>query len=51
MPPTPKSPLKHKVKRAKDVIDFCKRKGIDYHIKFGTREEYNQKTENLFKGN
>jgi DNA repair photolyase len=29
-------------------IDFCKENGIEHHIKFGTKEEYNKKTERLF---
>jgi DNA repair photolyase len=34
---------------AKTVIDFCKEKGIEYHIKYGTQERDNKKTESLFK--
>jgi len=34
---------------ARKVIDFCKECGIDYHIKFGTRREYNRRTETLFE--
>jgi DNA repair photolyase len=37
-------------KRAKEVIDFCKDRGIDYHIKNGTQRKYNSITETLFKG-
>lgn len=33
---------------AKEVIEFCKKRGIDYHIKFGTRGEYNKETEDVF---
>ncbi|MBU1974883.1 MAG: radical SAM protein [Nanoarchaeota archaeon] len=33
---------------AKQVIEFCKRKGIDYHIKFGTQETFNKNTVGLF---
>lgn len=36
-------------KCADKVIKFCKKKNIDYHIKFGTRKKYNQKTEVIFK--
>ncbi len=31
------------------VIEFCKTNNIDYHIKFGTLMQYNQKTEVIFK--
>lgn len=34
---------------AKQVIDFCERKGIEYHIKHGTQEKNNKKTETIFK--
>ena len=34
---------------ASQVVEFCKRKNIGYHIKFGTQKEYNKKTERLFK--
>jgi DNA repair photolyase len=34
---------------AAQVIDFCKRKGIEYHIKHGTQEKDNKKTETIFK--
>lgn len=30
---------------AETVIKFCEKKGIDYHIKYGTQKEYNKKTE------
>jgi len=30
------------------VIEFCKTNNIDYHIKFGTLMQYNQKTEVIF---
>jgi len=33
---------------AKTVVDFCKNKNIDFHIKFGTQKKYNKKTEGLF---
>ncbi|MBU0758029.1 MAG: hypothetical protein KKF44_08205 [Nanoarchaeota archaeon] len=36
-------------KCADTVIDFCHSKNIEYHIKFGTKKEYNQKTEILFE--
>ena len=35
---------------AKQVIEFCKKNNIDYHIKFGTQQKYNEKTEVIFKG-
>jgi len=31
------------------VIEFCKKNNIDYHIKFGTLMQYNKKTEVIFK--
>lgn len=34
---------------AREVIEFCKKHGIDYHIKFGTQREYNRETEKMFK--
>ena len=34
---------------AKTVINFCKKNGIEYHIKYGTRQKYNRKTENLLR--
>ncbi len=33
------------------VIDFCKRNKINYHIKYGTQEKDNRKTEIIFKTN
>jgi DNA repair photolyase len=36
-------------KQADRVINFCQRKGIDYHIKNGTEEKYNRKTEKIFR--
>ena len=34
---------------AREVIKFCKENRIDYHIKFGTRQKYDGKTEGLFE--
>lgn len=34
---------------ANQVIKFCERRGIDYHIKFGTKQKYNEETEVIFK--
>ncbi len=34
---------------ANQVIEFCKRNNIEYHIKFGTQRQYNKKTEIIFK--
>jgi len=34
---------------AQKVIEFCKKRNIDYHIKYGTRKRYNKETEILFK--
>ena len=34
---------------SRKVIDFCKKNKIEYHIKFGTQEKYNKKTESIFK--
>lgn len=34
---------------ADKVIKFCRNKGISYHIKFGTKKEYNKETEVLFE--
>lgn len=31
------------------VIDFCKKNNIEYHIKYGTKEKDNKKTEKIFK--
>ena len=36
-------------KCAQTVIDFCEKRRIDYHIKFGTQEQDNKKTAVLFK--
>lgn len=36
---------------AKIVIDFCKNKGIEYHIKYGTQRKDNRKTEKIFVKN
>ena len=33
---------------AKQVIDFCNKKEISYHIKFGTQNGYNKETEIMF---
>ncbi len=33
---------------AKKVIEFCKKRAIEHHIKFGTRKVYDRKTEKLF---
>lgn len=30
------------------VAEFCKAKGIEYHIKYGTQKDYNAKTEVIF---
>jgi len=35
--------------RASQVIEFCKKNNIEYHIKFGTQKNYNKGTESLFK--
>ena len=34
---------------ADKVIEFCREKGIDYHIKFGTKKIYNKETEIIFQ--
>ncbi len=34
---------------ARQVIDFCKKNKIGYHIKCGTQKEYNIKTESIFR--
>ncbi len=34
---------------ARQVIEFCNDRDIDYHIKFGTRKKYDHKTERLFR--
>lgn len=36
--------------RAKEVIKFCRKRGIDFHIKFGTQQKYNPETSDLFNG-
>ncbi len=36
-------------KCANEVIEFCKKNNIEYHIKFGTQTEDNIKTKKLFK--
>lgn len=36
---------------AKIVIEFCKNKGIEYHIKYGTQRKDNRKTEKIFTKN
>ena len=36
---------------AKIVIEFCKNKGIEYHIKYGTQRKDNRKTEKIFVKN
>lgn len=35
-------------KNAETVVEFCKKKGIEYHIKYGTQKEDNKKTEKIF---
>lgn len=35
--------------RAQEVIGFCKKRGIEYHIKFGTSQANNNKSAKLFK--
>jgi DNA repair photolyase len=35
--------------RAKEVIEFCEERRIEYHIKCGTQKKYNSNTETLFK--
>ena len=35
---------------AKTVVAFCKAKSIEYHIKYGTQNEYNAKTASVLKG-
>lgn len=34
---------------ANQVIEFCEKNGISYHIKFGTKKRYNNETEVLFE--
>ena len=36
---------------AKKVIEFCENNGIECHIKYGTQERDNKKTEKIFIGN
>jgi DNA repair photolyase len=36
---------------ANRVIQFCKNRAIDYHIKFGTQKTYNKKTAVIFEQN
>ena len=36
-------------KCANQVIEFCEKNRIDYHVKCGTQREYNGKTEGMFK--
>lgn len=36
---------------ANTIIKFCKNRGIDYHIKFGTQKEYNKNTAIIFEQN
>jgi DNA repair photolyase len=36
-------------KCANQVIEFCEKNNIDYHIKCGTKKEYNIKTEVIFE--
>ena len=38
-------------KCADEVIEFCKKNNIEYHIKFGTQKTDNKKTKVLFKKN
>jgi len=33
---------------AETVMKFCKNEGIEYHIKYGTLEKGNQKTDTIF---
>ncbi len=35
-------------KCAETVVNFCKDKGIEYHIKYGTQKKDNKKTEGIF---
>ncbi|MBU1200873.1 MAG: hypothetical protein KJ583_04630 [Nanoarchaeota archaeon] len=35
---------------AQQVVNFCEKNNIDYHIKFGTRKEHIPKTTILFDG-
>lgn len=36
-------------KCAEEVINFCQKNKIEYHIKYGTQKAYNQTTEGIFK--
>lgn len=36
---------------ANTVIEFCKNKGIEYHVKYGTQKKDDKKTENIFVKN
>ena len=36
---------------AQKVIDFCMKRGIEYHIKFGTRKMFEEKTTQIFNKN
>ncbi len=36
---------------AETVVEFCKDKGIEYHIKYGTQKKNNKKTEKIFVKN
>jgi DNA repair photolyase len=35
--------------QARRVIDFCRQRGIEYHIKYGTMKKDNKRTEKIFK--
>lgn len=35
-------------KNAVQVVDFCERNDIEYHVKFGTQKIYNKTTEHIF---
>lgn len=37
--------------RAEEVIDFCEKRKISYHIKYGTQKVDNKKTEKIFRKN
>jgi len=37
--------------RAKEVVSFCKARGIEYHIKFGTQKKDNKTTDKIFVRN
>ncbi len=34
---------------ADKVLEFCRKNNIDCHVKFGTKKEYDEKTESMFK--